>query len=755
MHFNDNIDALNTIRFINGTNRSIFLTGKAGSGKTTLLRNIVQHTHKHTVIVAPTGIAALHAGGVTIHSMFQLPFGAYAPTASIDGLNHISFELHTLAQLPKEITKLSSAKRNIIRHMELLIIDEVSMLRADLLDAIDTVLRYIRRRRNDVFGGVQVLFIGDMLQLPPIVKDDEWNYLQKFYKSLYFFDALAFTNQKPIVIELQKIYRQSDQTFVDILNNLRNNIFTTHDLQILNARYIPNFKAKKTDSYIFITTHNRKADAINTSELQKLPGESFTYKASIQNEFPENLYPVDFTLELKVGAQVMCIKNDYSGGSQYYNGKIGKISALDTSTIELEFPETGATVTMDLYTWENKRYVLNHATGTIDETVIGTFTHFPIKLAWAVTVHKSQGLTFKQAIIDVSEAFAPGQIYVALSRLESLEGLVLSQPIIDDAPDQSQRLLQFTNARHTHSDLDSEYSRAAQEYLHSSILQTFDFNSVLQELQYHIDSYTKEENRSTKQQFLPQIQDIKKDVLPIVDIGDKFSKQLQGLIQCNAENSVLKDRIQKAYDYFEPLLTDISKKICAIINQLNDLRGVKAYATELKNLEVQYFNKLQKIKKCIALIDAIVSNETIKKETFAAITPPSERATILQQSTTKGKKSKKTTFEKKQKESVVKAIKDSRHTREISFDLYTEGKTIEEIAEERNYTRNTIETHLAYFVAEGMLEATEFVDKETLQTITKTIKTLQTKSLKEIKEALPDDISYTEIRFAMAYLESR
>lgn len=754
MHFNDNIDALNTIRFINGTNRSIFLTGKAGSGKTTLLRNIVQHTHKHTVIVAPTGIAALHAGGVTIHSMFQLPFGAFAPAAHID-INHISFELHTLAQLPKEIVKLSSAKRNIIRHMELLIIDEVSMLRADLLDAIDTVLRHIRRRRNDVFGGVQVLFIGDMLQLPPIVKDDEWNYLQKFYKSLYFFDALAFTHQKPIVIELQKIYRQTDQMFVGILNNLRNNIFTSHDLQILNERYIPNFKAKETDSYIFVTTHNRKADAINAAELKQLKGGIFTYKAFVQNDFPEHLYPVDYTLELKVGAQVMCIKNDYSGGSQYYNGKIGKISALDSNTIELEFPDTGNTVTMDLYTWENKRYVLNHATGTIDETVIGTFTHFPIKLAWAVTVHKSQGLTFKQAIIDVSEAFAPGQIYVALSRLESLEGLVLSQPIVDDAPDQSQRLLQFTNARHTHSDLDSEYSKAAQEYLHTTILQTFDFNSVMQELQYHIDTYTKEENRSTKQQFLPQIQEIKKDLLPIVDIGDKFSKQLQTLIYNNSENTVLKERIQKAYDYFEPLLTNISKKICAIINLLNDLRGVKAYATELKNLEVQYFNKLQKIKKCIALIDAIVSNETIKKETFASIVHDSERSRILEQPIVKGKKGKKIKSEKSYKEALAKPIKDTRHTREISFDLYTQGKTIADIAAERELTSITIEKHLAYFVAEGMLDATELIDKQTLQTITKTIKTLQTKSLKEVKDALPDDISYTEIRFAMAYLESR
>lgn len=748
MHFNDNIDALNTIRFINGTNRSIFLTGKAGSGKTTLLRNIVQNTHKHTVIVAPTGIAALHAGGVTIHSMFQLPFGAFVPATNIDGLHNISFEVRTLMQLPKEIVKLSSAKRNIIRHMELLIIDEVSMLRADLLDAIDTVLRHIRRRKNDAFGGVQVLFIGDMLQLPPIVKDDEWNYLRNFYKSMYFFDALAFSQQKPIVIELQKIYRQTDQDFVNILNNLRNNIFTSHDLEVLNAHYIPNFKAHKNDSYIFITTHNRKADAINSSELAKIPEQVFSYKAFVQNEFPEHLYPIDYTMELKVGAQVMFIKNDYSGGAQYYNGKIGKISALQETKIEVEFLETGITVDVDLYTWENKRFVLNNVTGTIDETIIGTFTHYPLKLAWAVTVHKSQGLTFKQAIIDVSEAFAPGQIYVALSRLESLQGLVLSQPIIDNAPDQNQRLLQFTNAKHTHSDLDSEYSKAAQEYLHSSILQTFDFNSLMQELQYHIDTYTKEENRSVKQQFLPHIQEIKHELFPILEVGDKFTKQLQQLIYTKTDNEILKQRIESAFTYFEPLLKGISEKICKIINQLHDLRGVKAYATELKNLEVQYFNKLQKIKKCIALIDAIVHNETIKKETFASITNIEQRKELLQESTkTKNKKTKK------QKESSQKPIKDTRNTREITYELFSSGMTIEEIAVERNFTKITIENHLSYFVAEGMIDVSEFVDAKTLKTIITSIKKLETKSLKEVKEALPDDISYTQIRFAMASLE--
>ncbi len=751
MHFNDNIDALNTIRFINGTNRSIFLTGKAGSGKTTLLKNIVSNTHKQTVIVAPTGIAALNAGGVTIHSLFQLPFGAFVPAAHLDGIQTISFEVHTLAQLPKEIVKLSSAKRNLIRHMELLIIDEVSMLRADLLDAIDTVLRHIRRRKHDAFGGVQVLFIGDMLQLPPIVKDDEWSYLQKYYTSLYFFDALVFAQEKPIVIELQKIYRQTDTVFVTILNNLRNNIFTQADLQILNKRYIPNFIQKSTDSYIFITTHNRKANEINARELEKLPTDIFTYTAKIQHDFPEHLYPVDTTLELKVGAQVMFIKNDYSGGSQYFNGKIGRISYLEQDGIEVEFPDTGNTVKVDLYTWENKRFVLNYETGAIDETVIGTFTHFPIKLAWAVTVHKSQGLTFKQAIIDVSEAFAPGQIYVALSRLESLDGLVLSQPIVDEAPEQNERLLSFTNAKHSHADLEQEYEKASREYLYSSILQTFDFNSLVYELQLHIDTYTKDENRSVKQQFLVQIQDVKHDVVPIVDVSNTFSIQLRNLIQSNTEIHVIKDRIEKAYAYFEPLMGAISKKIFAIMEQLQDLRGVKAYTNELSQLELQYYTKLQKIKKCIALIDAMMHNETIKKDAIVLLQNPQERY-VLQKKTQTIKKVQRKKGKKIQ-DKPAKQLKDTRNTREITYEMFCSGMSIEDIAKQRDFTVSTIENHIAYFVAEGMIDIRELVEKETLELVSKTIVTLQTKSLKEVKEAVPEHIPYSDIRFCMAWLE--
>src|SRR5690554_2622005 len=289
MNFTDNEEALNTIKFVNATNRAIFLTGKAGTGKTTLLHNIVSHTHKEYIIAAPTGIAALNAGGVTIHSLFQLPFGAFVPdTAQFTQSNMLNFQVTPVSYLPKKI-KLNSAKRNLLKQAELLIIDEVSMLRADLLDAIDFVLRYVRRKRSLPFGGLQVLFIGDMLQLPPIVKDNEWAVLQHYYKSMYFFDAQVFQQQKPIVIELERIYRQTDKDFVSILNNLRNNIVLDSDIEVLNRYVQPNFKPRDEDSYIHITTHNNKANTINARELAQLSSESFYYEAVVRGDFSEHL----------------------------------------------------------------------------------------------------------------------------------------------------------------------------------------------------------------------------------------------------------------------------------------------------------------------------------------------------------------------------------------------------------------------------------------------------------------------------------
>lgn len=413
-------------KFVNYTSKHVFLTGKAGTGKTTFLRKLIKLTHKKALIVAPTGIAAINASGVTIHSLFQLPFGSFFPDAAGGLINeNINFNFNTPKTLVKHLN-MQGNKRRMLQELELLVIDEVSMLRADMLDAIDFALRYVRRNRNLPFGGVQLLFIGDLHQLPPVVKNDEWRIMAKFYKSIYFFDALALQDNPPVYIELDKIYRQDDSVFIDLLNNLRNNKITTEDTALLRQHFKQDFKPAADENYITLTTHNNKADSINRERLAQLKSKSYFFEAKIQGEFNEYAYPNDKSLELKVGAQVMFIKNDMTAEKRYYNGKIGVVHHIEKDIIEIELPEDRTVIEISRYTWENVKYKLDEASNEIKENVAGSFIQYPIKLAWAITVHKSQGLTFDKAIIDVGDAFAPGQAYVALSRLRSLKGLVLT-----------------------------------------------------------------------------------------------------------------------------------------------------------------------------------------------------------------------------------------------------------------------------------------------------------------------------------------
>jgi ATP-dependent exoDNAse (exonuclease V) alpha subunit len=406
------------LQFINQTQQSVFLTGKAGTGKTTLLREIIQTTHKNTVVVAPTGIAALNAGGVTIHSMFQLPFGGFIPENSSPHFDQYS-KFETKATLRRNF-KMSGLKKTVIKNMELLIIDEVSMLRPDLLDAIDCVLQSVRKK-SQPFGGVQALFIGDLLQLPPVIKDDEWRTLKNYYSGKFFFHSHFVQQNPPLYVELSKIFRQTDEKFISVLNNLRNNRITTADMTILNEFVKPNFDLKANEGYITLTTHNAKADNMNAQALKDLQGELFTYPATIVDDFPEKIFPVEHNLQLKVGAQIMFIKNDLSLEKRFFNGKMGIIKSLAKEEIVVHFPDDNKTIEVERYEWENIRYKIDDNTKEIEDEILGTFTHYPIKLAWAITVHKSQGLTFDKAALDVSQVFMPGQAYVALSRLRSLD----------------------------------------------------------------------------------------------------------------------------------------------------------------------------------------------------------------------------------------------------------------------------------------------------------------------------------------------
>ena len=395
-----------TLRFINQTQRSVFLTGKAGTGKTTLLREIIATTHKNTVVVAPTGIAALNAGGVTIHSMFQLPFGGFIPDNSAPDFSE-SAKFETRATLRRHF-KMSGLKKSVIRNMELLIIDEVSMLRADLLDAMDFMMQTVRKKNNP-FGGVQVLFIGDLLQLPPVIRDDEWRILKNYYQGKFFFHSQVAQQNPPLYIELDKIFRQTDDAFISVLNNLRNNKISNEDIAALNQYVQPNFDLKANKGYITLTTHNTKADAMNTDALDSLEGKEWLYSPEIIGDFPDKIYPVEAQLRLKEGAQIMFVKNDLSFDKKYFNGKMGIIKSLSAKEILVHFSEENKTIEVEKYEWQNIRYKVNNTTKEIEEEVLGTFVHYPIKLAWAITIHKSQGLTFDKAALDVSQVFLPGQ----------------------------------------------------------------------------------------------------------------------------------------------------------------------------------------------------------------------------------------------------------------------------------------------------------------------------------------------------------
>ncbi|MBP9070494.1 MAG: AAA family ATPase, partial [Bacteroidia bacterium] len=516
-------------KFINQTNRHVFLTGKAGTGKTTFLKHIIKHTHKKAAIVAPTGIAAINAGGTTIHSMFNIPFGSFVPTQNYTQKNNSYIQVTDRHKLFKT-QFINNNKRAIIRELELLIIDEVSMLRADVLDAIDAVMRHVRGKSYLPFGGVQVLFIGDMYQLPPVVKDNEWQVLGEFYKSIYFFDAQVLQNEPPIYIELDKIYRQNNPEFITVLNNLRNNTITKNDTDILNKYYKPNFKQTVNDNYITLTTHNRKADLINKSFLSELKSPSFFYEAQIKGEFPDNMFPIEKTLELKMGSQVMFLKNDLSGEQKYFNGKLAKVVELTTKEIHVEF-EDGKRLKLDEYTWENKKYVLDAGTNEIKEETVGQFIHFPIKLAWSITVHKSQGLTFDKAIIDVVDAFAPGQVYVALSRLRDLSGLILTSPINFTSISSDIKISEFSGTKDLQHDLGVQLANETTKFLKYYLNFCYDFNWLNNSLTRHYKEHFEDHKSKLKVRFTNWMQELIEKTEKLKNQANKFASELNSIIE--------------------------------------------------------------------------------------------------------------------------------------------------------------------------------------------------------------------------------
>lgn len=538
MQMNEQFDL--AFNFLQNTGTHLFLTGKAGTGKTTFLKRLKEISPKRMIVVAPTGVAAINAGGVTIHSFFQLPFGPYIPSAGAAGNQSNNYS-----------NKFSRDKINIIRSMDLLVIDEVSMVRADLLDAISDVLcRY--KDRTKPFGGVQLLLIGDLQQLAPVAKDEDWNLLKDHYDSTFFFDSKALSESTYFSIELTHVYRQSDSVFINLLNNIRENCFDDETLQQLNQRYIPDFNPDDKQGYITLTTHNYQAQQINNRKLAGLPGRSYRFAAEINNDFPEYSYPTDDKLELKCGAQVMFVKNDSSGDHRYYNGKIGKIVFINPNKITV-VGEDGNEIQVEKETWSNVKYTINQDTKEITETIAGTFSQYPLKTAWAITIHKSQGLTFEHAIIDASAAFSHGQVYVALSRCKTLEGLVLSSPITRNAMIKDLRIQEFSSSVADKQPGKEQLEKAQQHYFEELVTELFNFGSIQQRLQYaaymvytHLQKLYPELNTQ-----YANTRDVFRSV--ITEVGGRFQQQLSRMISENPDylqDEMIQERVRKGVDYF-------------------------------------------------------------------------------------------------------------------------------------------------------------------------------------------------------------
>lgn len=536
MHTNQEFDL--AFNLLENTGTNLFLTGKAGTGKTTFLKRLKETSPKRMIVVAPTGVAAINAGGVTIHSFFQLPFGPYLP-----GMQQ--------GQQKDFKNQFRKDKINIIRSMDLLVIDEVSMVRADLLDAIsDTLRRY--KDRSKPFGGVQLLLIGDLQQLAPVAKDDEWNLLKEHYASTYFFDSKALSESNYFCIELTHVYRQSDTNFISLLNNIRENRFDDETLHDLNQRYMPGFHPDDKQGYITLTTHNYQAQQINSRKLSELPDRSYIFSAEINNDFPEYSYPTDEKLELKCGAQVMFVKNDSSADKRFYNGKIGKIVFINPNKITV-VDEDGNEILVEKETWNNVKYTINEETKEITETISGTFNQYPLKTAWAITIHKSQGLTFEHAIIDASSAFSHGQVYVALSRCKTLEGLVLSSPISRNAMINDQRIQVYSESVTERHPGEEQLQTAQQQYFTELICELFDFNSLQQRIQYAAFIIY-----NNLQKLFPELstqysntRDVFRET--ITDVGERFIQQLKRMVAGNTDyqhDDDIQDRVRKGTAYF-------------------------------------------------------------------------------------------------------------------------------------------------------------------------------------------------------------
>lgn len=735
------------LTLVNQTNRNIFLTGKAGTGKTTLLHKIINTCYKNTVVVAPTGIAALNAGGVTIHSMFQLPFASFLPTLSNPPIVNEFLRFENRFSLRKHF-QMHKNKQQVIRNMELLIVDEVSMLRADVLDAMDYMLQFIRKDKRP-FGGVQVLFIGDLLQLPPVVKQEEWEVLKHYYKGMYFFQSEVITQNPLLYVELETIYRQTDKLFISILNHLRENQLTSEDIKQLERYVQPDFPKKHLKDYITLTTHNAKADAMNQREMSKLSSPLFSYEADIVDDFPEYLYPIEKVIQLKEGARVMFIKNDISGEHLFFNGKMGTVVSLSEGEITVKL-DGGRVINVERYEWENVRYKLNETTKDIEEERLGSFTQYPLRLAWAITIHKSQGLTFEKAILDLASVFASGQAYVAFSRLRSLDGLVLLSSVSANGINNNGEVIGYAENKASEKEVQTACYTGKTEFLQENILNTFQWNTLLEEWVLHRNSYSGEIGNKNLYKDWASQQLVR--VQELVTVSEKFIKQLKTLFNNATDVQHIFERVAKGITYFTPLLEQLWYEVLLVEGKIANQKKVKQFFTELKELDNSLSETLKKLFRLEQMIQLAQSDQPFDKEKIHS----AKLETLYTELTRKINnilKNEKLFIGEYPLSKDDKPKKEKHSTYDITLQLWKEGKTVAEIAKERTLSQATIYSHIAKCIEQDKIAITEVLPEETineLNTIFKENEELTT--LKSLYEKTEERYSWDELRLFRAYL---
>jgi len=804
--------------FISKTDKNIFLTGKAGTGKTTFLHKVRQSTQKRHVVVAPTGVAAINAKGTTIHSFFQMPFGPILPPEAQGGKSN-----------PFGQKRFNKRKIDIIRSLDLLIIDEISMVRADLLDGIDQVLRKYKNR-SKVFGGVQVLMIGDLQQLAPVVKDNEWNLIRPYYETVYFFSSRAFMESNAVSIELKHIYRQQNQKFIDILNEIRNNTISQNSIDELNKRYIPNFAPDDKEGYITLTTHNHQANEINRRKLDEISSNSTFYEAEVVGDFSEHNFPTHENLELKVGSQVMFVKNDSDIEKRYFNGKIGKVISLEKDKVIVRCPGDYDDIEVTTELWENITYSIDEKTKEITEKVKGSFEQIPLKLAWAITIHKSQGLTFDKAVIDVELSFAHGQTYVALSRCKTLEGMVLLKPIEKQSIIHDNTVTNFTNNIEANQPTKNDLSEAEKQYHLNLIWELFNFSHLHYPINRALDISYQNQN-TLRGNYLDPIKTIKENGIDnLIKIGASFRNQLAAMskdIQHPLADEKIQERIAKGLEYFSKQMEEFIEKP---LDELSFSTDNKAVNKDLKE-QIKRFNEQLKVKEfCFrgledkfdpnkymqlkndAVFAKIKEPKAIKKEvihevnnklfeqlrTFRTSISNSEDIPPFQVFTQDAlynmcnelpRTSKQLLKVKgmgkirvaKYGEEILEIINDYCNsenieatdtveisseiterkplkkgtTQQISFDMYKDGMSIDDIAKERNLKTQTIETHLSKYISDGSIKLSELLGDAKSDEIVKAIKSVDYKELglTELKEKLDNKYSWGELRMALSAIE--